>query len=93
VTVTGGSVWIHCDLVNIRTALAELFKVAHRSYMIKSDVVSDTVECSLNGVSFDLALQTILASVTQPLTFKVESGVYTIMPKSSPTTGLGGGSD
>lgn len=49
--------------------------------MIKSTVENDTVTCRLFKVDLESALRTILASVKQTITFRIEAGTIYIMPK------------
>ena len=74
-----GRLRIVLDKADIHEALKSIFKAYKLNYVIKSEVLTDTVTCSLEGIDVDFALQTILSSVKQPLTFRVEGSVYTIM--------------
>lgn len=73
---------VRLDHAELHKALQKFFESRRISYTIKSDVLTDTVTCSLANMSVDGALKLILASVKQPLTYRVEDGVYTIIPKN-----------
>jgi hypothetical protein len=71
---------IHFVRLALYQALAEAFAAARVDYSISADVLEhDTVTCSLNRASLETALQTILKSAHQRLTYRVENGVYEIV--------------
>jgi type II secretory pathway component GspD/PulD (secretin) len=82
VKMQGVLVSVRFDHLDIHAALKKFFDGIESSYMIKSNVEVDRVTCSLRNVTREKALETILAAVKQPLTYRVEEGVYTILPKA-----------
>jgi len=72
---------VRFEKVDIHKVLKRFFESQHLNYTIKSDVESDKVTCSLQGVAMELALDMILKTVKQPLIYRVEGGVYVIIPK------------
>lgn len=75
---------------DLREALLAIFKSAHASFSIRSDVETDRVTCNLSKMSLEEAVDTILKSLKQDLTFRVEGGVYHFMPKNEGGGGMGG---
>ena len=74
---------------DIVTALRSVFKAAGVDYSIKSTVDHDVITCALKDVSLDVALHTILESARQDLTYRVEGGVYMILPKNPSASAKG----
>jgi hypothetical protein len=62
-------------------ALAALFAAAHVGCTLSSELQGGAVTASLTNVPFNVALDTILHSLTREMTYRVESGVYRIVPR------------
>jgi type II secretory pathway component GspD/PulD (secretin) len=62
--------------VPLREALGKVFDAAHVSYSIRSDVRDEMVSCVVLHASLESAVHTILASVVEPLEYRVEMETY-----------------
>ncbi|MHB8637092.1 MAG: M56 family metallopeptidase [Fimbriimonadaceae bacterium] len=80
VAANGDRVTIKMHRTDIIAALRALFKAAGANYSIKSTVAPDAITCSLQHVTLQVALKTILESAKQNLTFRVEGDVYVVLP-------------
>ncbi|MGC8668797.1 MAG: hypothetical protein ACP5VE_11855 [Chthonomonadales bacterium] len=80
--VANKKVTLNLENADIRYALQLLFKSAGVNFSL-DQAVSGTVTVSLTDVPFRTALESILRSTqsTNPLTYRVEDGVYIISPK------------
>ncbi len=67
--------------VDIWEAIKRLAESTHTDFVIKSGVKHDNVTLSLHSTSFEKALIHMFDAVNQPVTFRVEEGVYHIIPK------------
>ena len=67
--------------VDIWEAIKRLAESTHTDFVIKSGVKHDNVTLSLHSTSFEKALIHMFDAVNQPITFRVEEGVYHIIPK------------
>jgi hypothetical protein len=65
---------------DIRAVLKTLFQSAGVNYAA-DQAVQGTVTVSLTEVSFRTALETVLRSAPEPLTYRVENGIYLIQPR------------
>jgi hypothetical protein len=75
-------VTLNLENADVKYALKLLFQSVGVNYTLDPNVIG-TVTVSLTDVPFRVALENILRSVAsvQPLTYRVESGVYNIAPK------------
>ncbi len=80
--VANKKVSLNLENADIRYALQLLFKSAGVNFSLDQNVAG-TVTVSLTDVPFRTALESILRSTqsTNPLTYRVEDGVYIISPK------------
>jgi hypothetical protein len=66
---------------NLYYGLKLLFSQVKANFTIDESLKSLTVTAHLNQVPFRVALETLLKSTGTPLTYKVESGIYSVVPK------------
>ena len=82
---------IKLDLENtdLYSALKLLFAQIKANYTLDPSLRQIPVTAHLNGIPFRIALDQILrgANSPVPLTYRVESGIYTIVEKKEVTTG------
>lgn len=86
VSVTSGSgadakLTVDFEGRDIQSALSQVFRAAKVDFSIRSDVASDKVTVKLTDATLESIVNTILGSVRQPLMFRVEGGVYKIVPR------------
>ena len=83
--VSDRRVTLKVDAADVRSALKLLFESAGANYML-DPAVQGAVTVSLQDVPFRTALESILRSTESalPLTYRIEDGVYNIVPKSDP---------
>lgn len=83
-----GTVSIEAHHMSIVSALRHLLKTARVNYVIRSTVVdNDYITCELTNVSVEDALRTMLDSAKQPLTYRIEGGVFIVMPQNAVKAG------
>ncbi len=66
---------------NLYYGLKLLFSQVKANFTIDESLKSLTVTAHLSQVPFRVALETLLKSTGTPLTYKVESGIYSVVPK------------
>lgn len=71
-------VTLNVENAPVQTVLKTLF--AGKNYQVARDV-QGTVSVNLSGVSFDVALRSVLRAANPPLTFDIVDGVYQIKVK------------
>jgi len=71
---------VKLDNADIRTALQQLFKSANVNYTLDQSV-KGTVTASLTEMPFRTALDMILRTASTPLTYRMEHGIYSILPR------------
>jgi hypothetical protein len=69
------------ESTNLYYGLKLLFSQVKANFTIDESLKSLTVTAHLNQVPFRVALETLLKSTGTPLTYKVESGIYSVAPK------------
>jgi type II secretory pathway component HofQ len=81
VKMENGLVSVDFDHVPLHQAIRDLAKGAHINFVLNSAVLSDNVTMTLNRVEFTDALSKIFAAIKQPLTYRIEGGIFVIAPK------------
>jgi len=66
---------------NLYYGLKLLFSQIKANFTIDESLKSLTVTAHLSQVPFRVALETLLKSTSTPLTYKVENGIYSVVPK------------
>lgn len=66
---------------NLYYGLKLLFSQIKANFTIDESLKSLTVTAHLTQVPFRVALETLLKSTSTPLTYKVENGIYSVVPK------------
>jgi hypothetical protein len=66
---------------NLYYGLKLLFSQVKANFTIDESLKSLTVTAHLTQVPFRTALETLLKSTSTPLTYKVENGIYSVVPK------------
>jgi len=69
------------ESTNLYYGLKLLFSQVRANFTIDESLKSLTVTAHLTGVPFRVALETLLKSTSAPLTYKVENGIYSVVPK------------
>jgi len=84
-TQTGGvdkqSVSLDLESSSLYYGLKLLFTQAKCNFTIDESLKSLTVTAHLTDVPFRIALETLLKSTSMPLTYKLENGIYSVIPK------------
>ena len=79
----GNIVTVDMNNTDIVTALRAAFKAAGVNFTIKSTVLHTKVTCTLTNVEITTAVRAILESSSQELTYRIDGGVYVILPGSA----------
>ncbi len=66
---------------NLYYGLKLLFSQVKANFTIDESLNSLTVTAHLTQVPFRTALETLLKSTSTPLTYKIENGIYSVLPK------------
>lgn len=66
---------------NLYYGVKLLFSQVKVDFTIDESLKNLTVTAHLTDVPFRIALETLLKSTSTPLTYKVENGIYSVMPK------------
>src|SRR5580700_8133469 len=69
------------ESTNLYYGLKLLFSQVKANFTIDESLKSLTVTAHLTQVPFRVALETLLKSTGTPLTYKVENGIYSVVPK------------
>jgi len=69
------------ESTNLYYGLKLLFSQVKANFTIDESLKSLTVTAHLTQVPFRVALETLLKSTSTPLTYKVENGIYSVVPK------------
>jgi hypothetical protein len=69
------------ESTNLYYGLKLLFSQIKANFTIDDSLKSLSVTAHLSQVPFRVALETLLKSTSTPLTYKVESGIYSVVPK------------
>jgi hypothetical protein len=69
------------DNIEADKAIKELLKAAGVNYAFRADLSDERISCSLNQVSAERALQTILSLMKEPTTYRVDGGTVIIASK------------
>jgi hypothetical protein len=69
------------ESTNLYYGLKLLFSQVKANFTIDESLKSLTVTAHLTQVPFRIALETLLKSTSTPLTYKVENGIYSVVPK------------
>ncbi len=70
------------ESTNLYYGLKLLFSQVKANFTIDESLKSLTVTAHLTQVPFRVALETLLKSTSTPLTYKVENGIYSVVPKA-----------
>lgn len=81
------TVSLHADSMDISEAVKFLFDAAGKKYRFDTDV-SGSVSVDLHHVPFQTALETVLLESSRHLTYRVEDGVYHILPSGESAGGF-----
>ncbi len=73
------------ESTNLYYGLKLLFSQVKANFTIDESLKSLTVTAHLTQVPFRVALETLLKSTSTPLTYKVENGIYSVVPKVEET--------
>jgi hypothetical protein len=73
------------ESTNLYYGLKLLFSQVKANFTIDESLKSLSVTAHLTQVPFRTALETLLKSTSTPLTYKVESGIYSVVPKVEDT--------
>lgn len=74
------------ESTNLYYGLKLLFSQVKANFTIDESLKSLTVTAHLTQVPFRVALETLLKSTSTPLTYKVENGIYSVVPKVEEAT-------
>lgn len=66
---------------DIRQALAQIFMAMGVSYSITPSVKEERVLCSFKETPARIALESVLRNASQPLTYRFNDNVYTVLPR------------
>ena len=69
------------ESTNLYYGLKLLFSQIKANFTIDESLKSLTVTAHLTQVPFRVALETLLKSTSTPLTYKVDNGIYSVVPK------------
>ncbi len=69
------------ESTNLYYGLKLLFSQIKANFTIDDSLKSLSVTAHLSQVPFRVALETLLKSTSTPLTYKMESGIYSVVPK------------
>jgi hypothetical protein len=69
------------ESTNLYYGLKLLFSQVKANFTIDDSLKSLSVTAHLSQVPFRVALETLLKSTSLPLTYKMESGIYSVVPK------------
>ena len=72
---------IDLESSNLYYGLKLLFSQVKVNFTIDESLKSLTVTAHLSHVPYRIALETLLKSTSTPLTYRVENGIYSILPK------------
>jgi hypothetical protein len=82
--ITTKKIDLDLESSNLYYGLKLLFSQVKANFTIDESLKSLTVTAHLSQVPFRVALETLLKSTSTPLTYKVESGIYSVVPKVEP---------
>ena len=78
---TNKKIDLDLESTNLYYGLKLLFSQVKANFTIDDSLKSLTVTAHLTQVPFRVALETLLKSGNTPLTYKVENGIYSVVPK------------
>jgi hypothetical protein len=82
--LTDKRVSVDADNTRLSEALATIMKSAGADFVVDNALKNATVSVHLTNIRFQVALDTLVKVCSEPVTYKIEDGVYHFIPRVGP---------